>query len=230
MLPKHVVIIPDGNRRWAKGKSKSVQEGYQVGIARIADVLKWCKEFDIKMITFWGFSTENFSRETNEVNHLFGLFAKRLKQAAGRSEYHKYKVRVKFFGKKEMFPKSVQQGINYLENSTKDYTNHQLNILLGYGGRVELVDAAKQIASDMKAGKISEIDEETFKSYLYTSELPDPDLIIRTSGEQRLSGLLPWQSAYSELLFSPKLWPDFQKEDFKAALDEYELRQRRFGT
>ena len=229
-IPKHIVIIPDGNRRWSHGKKLTLLHGYSEGIERLGDLLKWCNEFDIRMLSLWGFSTENFNRDQSEVDTLISLFNSKLREALTHDEYHKHKVRVRFYGRRDMFPLYIQHQISELEKSTKNYHNFFLNILLGYGGRQELVDAAKAIAKDYKNKNPDQIDERVFSSHLNTGDLPDPDLIIRTSGEQRLSGLLPWQSAYSELYFSKKLWPDFSKRDLKKAIDEFSRRKRRYGT
>ena len=213
------------NRRWAKQKGITKQEGYAIGIRKIGDVLKWCKEHDIKMLTMWGFSTDNFKRDADEIEGLFGLFKENLKKALDSDEKNKYDVRVRFFGRIHLFPKEIQDMIKKAEEISAKNSKYHLNLLLSYGGREEIVDAVNEI---IKEG-IREVDEKTISDHLYTKEVPDPDLIIRTSGEQRLSGLMPWQSCYSEFYFSKKLWPDFSKEDFEDALGTYRKRKRRFG-
>lgn len=227
-VPKHIAIIPDGNRRWAKKKGISRKEGYAIGIRKIGDVLKWCKENDVKMLTMWGFSTDNFKRDPDEINALFGLFrenlTKGLQEAGGGREEAK-KIRVRFFGRLHLLPYDVRHMIRKAEQLNKDTAQYQLNLLLSYGGRDELVDAVNGI---IRKG-IRNVDEKTISRHLYTHDIPDPDLIIRTSGEQRLSGLMPWQSCYSEFYFCKKLWPDFSRKDFEAALKEYARRMRRFG-
>ncbi|MBI5224138.1 di-trans,poly-cis-decaprenylcistransferase [Candidatus Micrarchaeota archaeon] len=219
------------NRRWAVEQGISRQEGYQIGIRKIGDVVKWCKEQDVKMLTMWGFSTDNFKRDPSEIRGLFELFKKNLQEGLakvdkGEAEKEKKQVKVRFFGRIHLLPKEIQQMIKTVEDQSgsKD-AKYQLNLLLSYGGREELVDAINQI---IKEG-IKEVSEQTISEHLYTRNLPDPDLIIRTSGEQRLSGLLPYQSCYSEFYFSKKLWPDFSKEDFVDAISEYERRKRRYG-
>lgn len=173
----------------------------------------------------WGFSTENFQRDPEEIKKLFELFRRNLAEAVRRKEEKdRYDIRVRFLGRTSLFPNDVQELFQEVERLTADKKDYQLNLLLAYGGRAEIVDAVK---AALKEGK--EITEESISSYLYTAGIPDPDLIIRTSGEQRLSGLLPWQSTYSELYFSQKLWPDFTKDDFMAALKFYENTRRRFG-
>jgi len=224
-VPDHIAIIPDGNRRWAKQRGISTNEGYAIGIEHIGDVLKWCKDRNVRMLTMWGFSTDNFKRDKGEVQGLFGLFGENLKKALESDDKNRDEVRVRFFGRIHLFPNEIQQMIRKAEEISAKNAKYQLNLLLSYGGKEELVDAVNSI---IKEG-VKEVSEQTIADHLYTSGLPDPDLIIRTSGEQRLSGLMPWQSAYSELYFSDKLWPDFSKEDFQDALDIYAKRKRRFG-
>lgn len=229
MALKHVAVIPDGNRRWARKEGVSLLEGYKKGIERLENLLKWCRDCNVKVLTLWGFSTENIGRDKKEIKSLFSLFGLKLDEALKSDEYHKKKVRVRFLGKRDMFPKGIRQRIEKLERATKNYNSFSLNIMLGYGGREEIVNAISLIVEDARKGKIRSVNERLIPNYLYTGSLPDPDLVIRTSGEQRLSGFLPWQSAYSELYFSKKLWPDFSRADFKKAVDAYSRRERRFG-
>lgn len=224
--PNHIVIIPDGNRRWGEQHGISREEAYRIGIEKIADVAKWCRDEGVRILTMWGFSTENFQRDPEEIRKLFGLFRKNLTEAIKRKgEGDKYDVRVRFLGRTDLFPPEIRQMFGEVEKISAEKEGYQLNLLLAYGGRAEIVDAVNRI---IKEGK-KEVDEESISSHLYTSGIPDPDLVIRTSGVQRLSGLLPWQTAYSELYFSGKLWPDFTKEDFVEALKFYEKTKRRFG-
>ncbi len=223
--PGHIAIIPDGNRRWALKKGISRQEGYAIGIRKIGDVLKWCKEHDVRMLTMWGFSTDNFNRDKDEIGGLFELFKENLRDAIESDDRNKKDLRVRFFGRISLFPKEIQGMIRKAEQISSGDRPYQLNLLLSYGGREEIVDAVNQIISK----GIRKVDEEVISDHLYTKGLPDPDLIIRTSGEQRLSGLMPWQSCYSEFYFCKKLWPDFSKKDFEAALRDFERRKRRFG-
>ncbi|MDD5337338.1 MAG: polyprenyl diphosphate synthase [Candidatus ainarchaeum sp.] len=230
-VPKHIAIIPDGNRRWANKKNVSLVEGYDKGIRKIGDVLKWCKEYDVRTLSMWGFSTDNARRNPEEIEKLFGLFKKYLNEIMeedrkqGGKERGKYDVRVRFLGRRALFPKEIQEAMGKIEYLTKDKKTYELNLLLGYGGREEIVDAVNAI---IKSG-LKQVDEKAIGDRLYTVGVRDPDIIIRTSGEQRLSGLMPWQSVYSELFFVKKLWQDFGKKDFKAALREYDRRSRRFG-
>lgn len=207
-----------------KGVDK--KEGYATGIRHIGDVLKWCKEYQVPILSMWGFSTDNAKRDKEEVGTLFGLFRKNLQEAIESDDSNKNDLRVRFLGRFSIFPREIQEMIRKAEELTnKGKRKYQLNLLLGYGGREEIVDTVNQL---LKNG-VKEVNEEKISESLYTKGIPDPDLIIRTSGEQRLSGLLPWQSCYSELYFSKKLWPDFSKDDFVEALREYNQRKRRFG-
>jgi len=223
--PNHIAIIPDGNRRWAKKKGITTKEGYAIGIQKFGDVLKWCKEENVRMLSMWAFSTNNFKRDSSEIKTLFGLFKENLKKALDSDERNKHDLRIRFLGRIHLFPKEIQKMIQKAEEMTSKNKQYQLNLLLGYGGREEIVDAVNDI---IKEG-IKKVDENTISSHLYSNDLSDPDLIIRTSGEQRLSGLMPWQSSYAEFYFCKKLWPDFSKKDFKNALKEYARRKRRFG-
>lgn len=226
LVPKHIAIIPDGNRRWARKKGISYKDAYATGIRHIGDVLKWCKELDIPMLTMWGFSTDNAKRDHGEISVLFDLFRKNLQEAIESDDRNKRELRVRFFGRMGIFPRLIRQMIKKAEEMTAGAERrYQLNLLLGYGGREELIDAVNSI---LKSG-MHTVDEKTISNSIYTKGIPDPDLIIRTSGEQRMSGFMPWQGCYSEFYFSKKLWPDFSKKDFLDAVGEYAKRKRRFG-
>ncbi len=178
------------------------------------------------MLSMWGFSTDNIKRDKAEVGGLFELFKKNLQDVINSDDSNKNNLRVRFLGRFDIFPKEIQEMIRKVEELTNSAKRkYQLNLLLGYGGREEIVDAVNRL---LRSG-VKEIDEGKLSESLYTKDMPDPDLIIRTSGEQRLSGLFPWQSCYSELYFSKKLWPDFSKEDFEDALKDYSQRKRRYG-
>jgi len=221
MKPKHIAIIPDGNRRWAKKHGATKLEAYGKGIDNIANVLKWCKKYEITTLTMWGFSTENFLRDRQEVKGLFSLFNKKLSEGLKR-DYKKYGARVRFLGKISSFPRDVQEKMKKAEEDTSKNGKYTLNLMLAYGGRQEIIDAVNRaVASGRK------VDENSFSSLLYLKE--SPDLVIRTSGEVRTSGFLPWQSAYSEYYFSKKLWPDFNEREFKRALADYARRMRKYG-
>lgn len=221
MKPKHIAIIPDGNRRWAKRHGATKLEAYDKGIDNIANVLKWCKKYRITTLTMWGFSTENFLRDRQEVKGLFSLFSKKLSEGLKR-DYKKYGARVRFLGKISSFPRDVQEKMKKAEEDTEKNGKYTLNLMLAYGGRQEIIDAVNRA---VVAGR--KVDEKKFSSFLYLKE--SPDLVIRTSGEVRTSGFLPWQGAYSEYYFSKKLWPDFNEREFKRALADYARRMRKYG-
>jgi len=233
MKPEHIAIILDGNRRWALEHSLNPWMGHQQGAEKVEKLLEWCLDLGVRSITLYAFSTENFQRPIQEVLEIMQIFEKKLRKIVTDERIHKNKVQVKIIGRRNLLPKSLQELIKEAEESTKDYDKHFLNVALAYGGRAEIVDAAKKIAEKVKKGEfdLEEIDEQTFERFLYTSHLPkqDPDLIIRTSGEERLSGFLLWQSAYSELCFLDVYWPDFRKIDLLRAVRTYQKRKRRFG-
>ena len=207
--------------------------GHRFGARKVEDLLRWCLELGVRTVTLYAFSTENFRRTPREVMELMELFEEKLRELKENDVIHKYKVRVKAIGRLELLPPHVRKLIKEVEAATAHYNGHFLNIAIAYGGRAEIVDAVRKIARDVKTGKLDpeEIDEKVFERYLYTSHLPkqDPDLIIRTSGEERLSGFLLWQSAYSELCFIDVYWPEFRRIDLLRAIRTYQKRQRRFG-
>jgi len=231
--PKHIGVILDGNRRWAREKSLPPTLGHYFGAENAKSLLEWCYELGIETVTIFAFSTENFNRTREEVEELFKIIEEKLKELLRDKRIHKYKVRVKGIGRIELLPKSIQSLLSEIEKETANYNQHFLNIALAYGGRSEIVDAVKRICEEVKAGRLdpSSITAETIEQHLYTSHLPhpDPDLIIRTSGEERLSGFLLWQSAYSELVFLDTFWPEFRKIDLMRAIRIYQQRERRFG-
>lgn len=228
-VPKHIAFIPDGNRRWAKQHGKPALEGHRVGIDNLRKVSEWCRDFGVKTVTFWGFSIENFDRDRSEVEGLMRLFEFKFDEFKNHSELHENKIRVRFFGRLNMLTSKLREKVKEVEKETEAYSNYSMNILLAYGGKSEMVDACNAAIADAKAGKISKVDEESLGKYFYMHGLPEPDLVIRTSGEQRMSGILPWGSMYSEYYFSPKLWPEFSKEDLDAAIKDFASRKRRFG-
>ncbi|MDP3066516.1 MAG: polyprenyl diphosphate synthase [Methanobacteriaceae archaeon] len=232
-MPKHVAIIMDGNRRFTKiqGNIDTI-EGHKRGVGTLERVLDWCVDLGIEIVTAYAFSTENFNRPPHEVEGLMRLFKKNFEEIANNQKIHKNKVRVKAVGKLELLPKDVREAIRIAEECTAAYDQRMVNIAIGYDGRTEIVDALKKIVKDVEAGKIDvdEIDENMVNKNLYTAGLKDPNLIIRTSGEERLSGFLLWQSSYSELYFCDSLWPELRKVDFLRALRSYQQRERRFGV
>lgn len=231
--PEHIAIILDGNRRWAQESGLEPWMGHYYGADKTKDVLKWCLDLNVKSITLYAFSTENFQRPREEVEKLMQLFKEKLKEVLESEEIHKHKVRVKVIGRVHLLPPDLQEMIRMIEEKTKGYDKHFLNLAIAYGGRAEIIDAAKKIAQKVAAGELSpeDIDERVFEQHLYTAFLPkqDPDLIIRTSGEERLSGFLLYQAAYSELCFLDVYWPEFRRIDLLRAIRIYQRRKRRFG-
>lgn len=231
--PKHIGLILDGNRRWAREKSLPTKLGHYFGAENAKNLLEWCYKLGIESVTVFAFSTENFNRPKEEVDELFAIMEEKLRELLQDERIHKYRVRVKGIGKTDLLPQSIRSLLSDIERNTADYNQHFLNIALAYGGRSEIVDAVKKICEEVKAGRLdpSTISAETIERHLYTSHLPhpDPDLIIRTSGEERLSGFLLWQSAYSELVFLDIFWPEFRKIDLMRAIRIYQQRDRRFG-
>lgn len=228
MLPKHIGIILDGNRRYAQKIGIAPLKGHEVGYEKVKKAMDWCKELGVKELTVYTFSTENFARPKEEVNFLMKLFEKAFKEL--RDDKKKLKeLRVRFIGRISMFSKTIQKIMNELMDLTINNGPYTINFAMGYGGRSEIIDATKKIVQQVKEGKlkINDINEESFKKNLYLQSYPD--LIIRTS-ESRLSGFLMYQSAYSEIIFLPdKLWPEFEKEDLIKCIEEFSRRNRRFG-
>lgn len=232
-IPNHVALILDGNRRWAKKNLTILKKGHWRGADAVENLLDWCEEFDIKIITLYALSIENLERNDEELKYLYDLIEKRLEKLYNDPRIHKNKMRVRAIGRVEILPDSIKEVLNRLDKTTKDYDNHFLNIALAYGGQNELVDAIKKIGMKIKDGKleINKIDKKEIESNLYTSYLPQssPDMILRTSGEKRLSGFLMWQSAYSELVFMDIFWPEFRKIDLMRAIRTFQKRKRRMG-
>ncbi len=226
---KHLAIIMDGNRRWAKERNLQTREGHQKG----AEVLRWlvqyCLEHKIEMVSVYAFSLENFQRSPEELQALFTIMIEESEKALPNLIKHGIKVR--FIGDRNLFPVRTHSMVEKVEKETASGAKLALNILFCYGGRQEILAAVKQIVNDVKAGKLTDApDEETFKKYLWTSTIPDPDLIIRTGGFKRLSNFITYQSTYSELYFIDRFWPDLTEKDLDEALREYGQRKRNFGT
>ncbi len=230
-MPQHVAVIMDGNRRFAKGLGLSPTAGHHFGRDKIEELLEWCFELKIKNLTIYAFSTENFRRENKEVESLMNLCKKELDKAIKDSRVHKNKVKIRILGHLDSLPKKIKKSATNIMNLTEDYDKYSFNIALAYSGREEIIQAIQKIAKDVKKDKIKidDIKEEFFSKYLYTKDIPDPDIVLRTSGEERISNFLLWQLAYSELYFSDVYWPAFQKRDFLKAINTYQKRQRRFG-
>ncbi len=232
-MPKHVAIIMDGNRRFSKLQGNiDVVKGHEIGVDTLEKVLDWSIELGIEIITAYAFSTENFNRPQHEVEGLMNLFVINFKRLVDHEKIHKNEVKVKVVGRTELLPDNVREAIKEAEEATAHYTKRLFNIAIGYDGRLEILDSIKKIINDVQAGKITidDVDEDLVSKNLYTGGLADPNLIIRTSGEERLSGFLLWQSSYSELYFCETLWPELRKVDFIRAIRSYQARDRRFGV
>ena len=232
-MPKHVAIIMDGNRRFTRVQGNiDTIEGHKKGVDTLERVLDWCIDLGIEIVTVYAFSTENFNRPPHEVQGLMQLFKKNFEEITSNQKIHKNKVQVRAVGKLELLPEDVRAAIKKAEESTALYDQRRFNIAIGYDGRMEIVDAIKKIVNEVEAGQLAvdDIDENIVNRNLYTAGMEDPNLIIRTSGEERLSGFLLWQSSYSELYFSNSLWPALRKVDFLRALRSYQQRERRFGV
>lgn len=230
-VPRHVAVIMDGNRRYASEFGLVVADGHARGREKLEEMLGWCLELGIRILTVYAFSTENVGRDKGEVETLMGMFVKSFRTLGDDERVHKHGIRVRVLGQRDMLPVDVQEAIAYAEEKTKGYDAYSFNIAVGYGGREEIVHAIKRLASAVKSGdvRVEDIDQDVVAEYLYTSELPDPDLILRTSGEERISNFLLWQLAYSELYFSDVYWPGFRKIDFLRAVRSYQQRVRRYG-
>ena len=229
--PVHLGVIPDGNRRWSKKNSLPVREGYAKAIEVLRNVSMWSlTETPIRYLTVYGLSSENIRRGNQELDVLFELYEEELLKLLSDKTIHDNKICVRVIGQRELLPLNVQRAIGKVENATKDYGERYLNVALGYGGREEILKAMREMASEIIAGglDLSHITEEEMKRHLYTNGSPYPDLIIRTA-EKRLSNFLTWQSAYSELYFVDKYFPDVTVEDLKKALVDFDRRERRFG-
>ena len=232
-MPKHVAIIMDGNRRYSKLQGNiDVVKGHEIGVDTLENVLDWSIELGIEIITVYAFSTENFNRPEHEVEGLMNLFVKNFKRLVNHEKIHKNEVKVKVVGRTDLIPKEVREAIVEAEDATAHYNKRLFNIAIGYDGRLEIIDSFKKIIKDVQDGKITldDVNEELVSKNLYTEGLADPNLIIRTSGEERLSGFLLWQSSYSELYFCETLWPELRKVDFIRAIRSYQERERRFGV
>ena len=229
-MPAHIAIIMDGNRRWAKSKGLPVAFGHKKGAETLENIVRHANKIGLKYITVYAFSTENWRRAEEEVKALMVLFQNYIDKYSKIADTENIKVR--FIGDFSAFSDRLQNGIQDCMNNTKNNTGVTFNIAMNYGGRNEILNAVKQIAKKVQAGEISveDISEQTISDNLYTKDMPDPDLLIRTSGEMRTSNFLPWQLVYSEFLFVDKNWPDFSEEDLDNAILEYQKRTRKFGA
>ncbi len=231
-IPRHLGIITDGNRRYATEKGLPMNDGHVKGKDKLEEVLQWCMDIGIKVVTVYGFSTENLKRSKEEIEFLFRLIDRSLNELMKDQRVKKNGIKVRVIGQKEHLPDYLKETIRNTERLTSKYDNFRLNLAIGYGGREEILDGIKRIASDVVSRKIevNDINEELFRTYLYDSSVPDPDLILRTSGEERVSNFLLWQSAYSELYFTEVYWPDLKHVDFLKAIRNFQLRKRRYGA
>lgn len=229
LLPKHIAIIMDGNRRWAKENGLDYRLGHKEGAENLKRIAKYANEIGIKYLTVYAFSTENWKRTKEEVGALMILLQKYLEEFLSSNDFDNIKINV--LGDTSKLDEGLQKSINKILHKTENNTGLVLNIAFNYGGRDEIVKAVRKISSEVKENKlnIDDIDEETFSKFLYTAGQPDPDLLIRTSGEQRLSNYLLWQLAYTEFYFIKKYWPDFSKQDLDEAISKFEARNRNFG-
>jgi undecaprenyl diphosphate synthase len=229
-VPRHVAVIMDGNGRWAKQRGRPRIFGHRAGADSLRAVLRACRDHGVEFLTVYAFSTENWVRPPDEVSGLMSLLKTFLKK--DEHELHENQVRLRTTGRIEDLPKGVRKELERVMEATKRYEKGHLILALSYGGRTEIVSAVRAIAAKVQAGELAPeaIDEATISRHLYLPDVPDPDLMIRTSGELRLSNFLLWQLSYAEFYFTDTLWPDFREESFAEALVEYSRRQRRFGA
>jgi tritrans,polycis-undecaprenyl-diphosphate synthase [geranylgeranyl-diphosphate specific] len=232
--PEHVAIILDGNRRWASNQELDPWLGHKKGADTVEQLLAWCEKLGVKSVTLYAFSNENFQRTHEEVQHIMRIAEEKFRKLLTDERIYRNRVHVKVIGRVNLLPESLQKLIGQVEEATADFDNQFLNFAFAYGGRAEIVDATKVIAEKVKNGElgIDDVNESTFEKYLYTSHMPnqEPDLILRTSGEERLSGFLLWQAAYSELMFLDVYWPDFRLIDLLRAFRTFQRRKRRYGA
>jgi undecaprenyl diphosphate synthase len=228
-IPRHVAIIMDGNGRWAQQRGLPRARGHEAGAESVRAIIHACREVGVKYLTLYAFSVENWTRPREEIGGLMALLIRFLK--AEEAQLHEKRIRLSVIGRLEDLPPEVREGLERVMAATAGYDAGRLILALSYGGRTEIAAAARRIAEEVKAGRLepAAVDEALFARHLYAPDVPDPDLLIRTSGEIRLSNFLLWQASYAELYFTPVLWPDFREEQFREALREYGRRQRRFG-
>ena len=229
-LPKHIAVIMDGNRRWAREKNLPIKLGHKTGADTLEKITKYANKIGIKYLTVYAFSTENWKRSEEEVNALMLLLQAYIEDFAKKADLENIKINV--IGDLKRLSEKLQNSIEKCVQRTINNTGLTLNIAFNYGGRAEMIKATKEIAEDVKNGKISidDINEELIDNHLYTAGMPEPDLMIRTSGEIRTSGFLLWQMSYTEFLFMDKYWPDFSEADLDFAIEEYQKRNRKFGA
>jgi undecaprenyl diphosphate synthase len=229
-VPKHIAIIMDGNGRWAQARGLPRTDGHRRGIDAVKRIVEAAGALGVEYLTLFGFSSENWKRPTVEINDLMWLLRRFLQSETAR--LHKNNVRIRVIGDRSTFSPDIVRLIEHSEQMTSGNDGLHLTAALSYGGRQEIVAAARALAEDVVSGRVSpdDIDADSFANYLTTADIPDPDLLIRTSGEQRISNFLLWQIAYTELVFSDVLWPDFDREHLESAIEEFNGRERRFGA
>jgi tritrans,polycis-undecaprenyl-diphosphate synthase [geranylgeranyl-diphosphate specific] len=228
-IPRHIGIIIDGNRRWAKKRGLEPWKGHEAGFKRLHKLFEWCRDLGIREVTVYTFSVQNFKRPKEEIKHLFTILVDEAKKFLVNPDIRKYKVRIRAIGRLHLFPKYVRVAIAKVVEATKEHDRYFVNFALGYGGREEITDAVRALVADVEKGRLrpEEVGEKAIHDRLYLTS--EPDLVIRTSGERRTSNFLPWQSTYSEWHFTRKLFPDFSKADLIAAIEDFQNRERRFG-
>jgi tritrans,polycis-undecaprenyl-diphosphate synthase [geranylgeranyl-diphosphate specific] len=229
-VPNHIGIILDGNRRFSKKLMLKPWMGHEWGAKKVEKLFSWAAELGIKELTLYAFSVENFNRPKDEFNFLMEIFRKEFERLEKDQRLEEKGIRINVIGRLWMFPKDVQEKMQKVMDITKNHKNHIINFAMAYGGRAEIIDATRKIAKQIKEGtlKIDDINEDVFSKNLYIES--EPDLVIRTSGEKRISGFLLWQASYAEFLFIDKLWPEFEKEDLVKAIEDYSKRDRRSGV
>ncbi len=226
---KHLAIIMDGNRRWAKSRGLSIKNGHRAGADTLGNTINWCIDFGIKYLTVYAFSTENWKRDPSEINDIMSLLREYL--SSKEKEFNKNGIRVKAIGIENNVDKDIIEKVKKIEENTKNNNILQVNIAFNYGGRTEILDVVKKIAKKVQDGtlKVDDIDDKIFKENLYYGDIPDPDLVVRTGGEFRISNFLLWEIAYSEFYFTDVFWPDFSKELLSDIINNFKKRERRYG-
>ena len=229
-LPYHVAIIMDGNGRWAERRNLPRIAGHKAGEESITDIVRTASDWELGAITLFAFSTENWNRPDNEVEFLMSFNRNLLNNRV--DEFHERNIRIRHMGRRDKIPRSTLQAIDNAVGLTRENTGTTLNIAFNYGGRAEIMDAVRGLCDDIAQGRLApgEVDEERFRSYLYVPDVPDPDLLVRTAGEMRISNFLVWELAYTEIYVTEVLWPDFRGQDLADAIREFQSRERRFGS
>ncbi len=235
-MPKHVGVILDGNRRYARKSEVAIGAGHRAGADKGEELVQWCDELGIPAVTIWVLSTDNFKRDPEELETIFSIIEEKIAALGEAQARTSKRRRIRAVGRLELLPESTREAIQRVERDTAEYGPYELLVAVGYGGREEITDAVKRLIADrLKSGEslegiASRLEPDEISRYMYASDIPDPDLIIRTSGEVRLSGFLLWQSAYSEYYFCDVYWPEFRRIDFLRAIRSYDRRQRRRGA